>query len=277
METISNLIRTISSHNRLQILSDLHLEVGNQYSSYTFPVAAPFLLLGGDIGRLVEYGAYREFLEAQAHRFEKIFLVLGNQEFYGLDYESGLQKGLRLSKEPSLVDKLVLLNRSRWDDSHSNLSILGCTLWSAIPVTAVGVVETKVKDFKKINKWTAQRHDSVHAEELAWLREQVALASASKRRILIATHHAPCIKRSSRPEHLSNPWTPAFGTDLLSSEKWKGVKTWVFRHTHYSTDFTQNGIRVVANQRGYVLPSMPSSTGGKHTIDKFDAAKTVPL
>ena len=48
-------LMTPAASPRVQILSDLHLEVGQQYSSYTFPATAPFLLLGGDIGRLIDY------------------------------------------------------------------------------------------------------------------------------------------------------------------------------------------------------------------------------
>ncbi|RYP71631.1 hypothetical protein DL770_008088 [Monosporascus sp. CRB-9-2] len=88
---------------RVQILSDLHLEVGQQYLSYIFPVSAPFLLLGGDVGRLTDYDGYLKFLEAQVSRYEKVFLVLGNHEFYGLDYESGLDTARRLSEDPSLA------------------------------------------------------------------------------------------------------------------------------------------------------------------------------
>ncbi|PTB60112.1 hypothetical protein M431DRAFT_536827, partial [Trichoderma harzianum CBS 226.95] len=137
---------------RIQILSDLHLEVGQQYTSYTFPVTAPFLLLAGDIGRLIDYDNYVAFLEIQACRYKKVFLVLGNHEFYELDYDSGLDMAQRLSEEPFLKDSIILLNKSRWDDPDSNLTILGCTLWSAIPEDAATMIETKINDFKKNNR-----------------------------------------------------------------------------------------------------------------------------
>lgn len=55
------------------------------------------------------------------------------------------------------------------------------------------------------------------------------------------------------PQAHNIPGSVAFGTDLLS-EKWKRVKVWVFGRTHYSTEFRENGMRVMSNQRGYVLP-----------------------
>ncbi|KAI0006258.1 putative calcineurin-like phosphoesterase [Xylariaceae sp. FL0662B] len=289
MEAFSRAIRKWfhpPSGPRVQVLSDLHLEVGQQYSSYTFPVSAPFQLLGGDIGRLLDYDGYLKFLEAQVPRYKNIFLVLGNHEFYGLDYESGLDEARRLSEEPCLADKLVLLNRARWDDPDSSLAILGCTLWSAIPEDAYSAVESKVNDFKKINGWTARKHNEIYVEEAAWLRSQVARVAAvqdghAKRRLLVVTHHAPCIEGTSRPEHTSNPWTPAIATDLLDQGEWDGVRTWVFGHTHYSTSLIRNGIRLVANQRGYVLPigalRREESKKMKKTAHDFDAAMAITV
>ncbi|KAK4150205.1 Metallo-dependent phosphatase-like protein [Chaetomidium leptoderma] len=263
-----------------KVLSDLHLEVGQQYSTFSFPASAPFLLLGGDIGRLIDYAAYRGFLESQIARYRKVFLVLGNHEFYGLDYQSRLDAARRLSEEPSLASELILLHRARWDDPDSDLTILGCTLWSDIPEESYGIVQAKVNDFKKIDQWTAQRHTAIHKEEVTWLREQVAQIEAgpAKRRILIATHHAPCVEGSARPEQVSNPWTPAFATDLVDKEGWVGVKTWVFGHTHYSAQLFRNGIRLLSNQRGYVLPGSAAlkedSTKRKQGRD-FDAALAI--
>ncbi|KAF6827888.1 Ser/Thr protein phosphatase [Colletotrichum plurivorum] len=89
------------------------LEIGLQYASYKFPASAPLLLLGGDIGRLVDYDAYRTFLEAQTRRYERVLLVLGNHEFYAMDYNSGISAARQLAGEPSLAGRLTLLHETR--------------------------------------------------------------------------------------------------------------------------------------------------------------------
>jgi predicted phosphodiesterase len=276
---LSKVRQRLDPRPRVQILSDLHLEVGQQYSAFDFPATASFLLLAGDIGRLIDHDAYRGFLESQVARYQKVFLVLGNHEFYGLDYQSGLDAARRLAEEPSLADGVVLLHRARWDDPDSDLTVLGCTLWSAIQEDAYGIVEAKVKDYQRIDHWTARQHSTIHAEEVAWLRDQVIQiqAAAGTRRLLIATHHAPCIEGTSRPEHASNPWTSAFATDLVDQGGWEGVKTWVFGHTHYSAQFVRGGIRVVSNQRGYILPgaNMGRKAGKTDEGHEFDAALVV--
>ena len=125
----SRLHQRINTRCQVQLLSDLHLEVGSQYSTFTFPASAPFLILAGDIDRMVDYEGYRSFLESQVSRYKKVFLVLGNHEFYGLGYQSTIDEARRLSQEPSLSAGLVLLHRARWDDPDSDLTILGCTAW----------------------------------------------------------------------------------------------------------------------------------------------------
>ncbi|KYK54458.1 calcineurin-like phosphoesterase [Drechmeria coniospora] len=272
------------SRSRVQILSDLHLEIGQQYASCTFPASAPFLLLGGDIGRLIDYQGYLNFLEAQVSRYKRVFLVLGNHEFYGLGYSSGLDAARRLCQEPSVAESVVLLHRARWDDADSRLTILGRTLWSAIPECAYSAVESKVSDMKKIEGWSIPMHNQMHGEDLSWLREKLSQLSQmenSKRRLLVATHHAPCIDGTSRPEHTNNPWTPAFATRLLEQGGWDGVKVWNFGHTRYSADFMRDGIRVVSNQRGYVLPGSikPESEGKKSKKDAhgFDSGMAITL
>ncbi|KAK7755847.1 hypothetical protein SLS62_002133 [Diatrype stigma] len=289
---------------RIQILSDLHLDIGQQYSSYEFPVSAPFLLLGGDIGRLADYDPYRKFLEKLVGRYERVFLVLGNHEFYGLSYEAGIAQARRLSEEPSLADSLVLLHRTRWDDPGSGLTILGCTLWSDIPNTAEAIFESKINDFKKIDGWTVPKHSQVHAEEADWLRTEVARVAASepegddvsssssgsrtrRRHLLVATHYAPCLEGTSRPEQASNPWTPAFATGLVDQGGWDGVNTWVFGHTHHTTALVRNGIKLVSNQRGYIFPGSAArreeELGQQKTKQKkgsyntFDAAMTIAI
>jgi predicted phosphodiesterase len=246
---------------RVQVLSDLHLEVWQQYTSFanSFPATAPFLVLAGDVGRVIDHDDYLKFLQAQTSRYEKVFLVLGNHEFYDLDYNSTVTQAKSLVQEPSLGGKVVLLHRSRWDDPDSDLTILGCTLWSSIPEDIFDVVRAKVKDYQRINGWTPQHHNAAHAKDVTWLKEQVSQATAEKRRIMVVTHHAPCIKGTSHPKYENNPWTPAFATDLLGQGTWGAVRVWIFGHTHFSTEFVRNGTRVVSNQRGYSVTEASSA------------------
>lgn len=279
MRRLFEVIFTRYSRVRLQIVSDLHLEVGKQYASFSFPATAPYLLLAGDVGRLIDYEEYLAFLQSLSARYKKVFLVLGNHEFYGLAYETGLDQAQRLAREPALVGTVVLLHRAQWDDPDSSLTILGCTLWSDIPEHRRAIVQAKVKDFSKISAWTVDVHNQVHADEVAWLRCRVDQLLAQqndsgKRQLLVATHYAPSLEGTSHPDQADNPWVSAFATDLLTGQVWNGVEVWVFGHTHYSTDFLlQTGTRLVSNQRGYVLPGRILQTNARG----FNASMSITL
>ncbi|KAH8883278.1 putative calcineurin-like phosphoesterase [Thozetella sp. PMI_491] len=274
MKSLGKLVSKLRGHPEVQLLSDLHLEVGQQYSSFTIPRSAPFLLLAGDIGRLIDYDQYLSFLQQQVANYKVIFLVLGNHEFYETDYDSGLAKAQALVAEPSLRGKVVLLHKTRWDDPNSNFTILGCTLWSAIADSARDIVRAKVKDFKKITDWSVEKHNALHADEVAWLKRE--LQETRGRDVLIATHHAPSLQGTSSPQHVDNPWTSAFATDVLQQGTWEGVGVWAFGHTHFSADFMCRGVRIVSNQRGYILPGdAGQQQKGARKKGDFDPAMVV--
>lgn len=270
--------------SRIQLLSDLHLEVGDQYAAYAgFPQTAPYLLLAGDVGRLADRDAYAGFLAAQARRYERVFLVLGNHEFWGMRHADGLDAARGLCAEPRLNGRVELLHRRRWDfddggGGGEGVSILGCTLWSRIPEESFAVVRSKVKDFARIEGWTPEEHVRQHEEDRAWLKSELEKMNGERerRRVLVATHHAPCVRGTSRPQHAENPWTAAFASEVLDGGgKWGRVRTWVFGHTHYCTDFRRYGVRVVANQRGYVLPGREEA--GRKEEGEFDPGFTISV
>lgn len=261
-----------------QIVSDLHLEINRQYASYKIPACAKHLVLAGDIGRLADYDAYCNFLQKQTDQFELVFLVLGNHEFYNGSYAAGLESAARLEREPSLRGRLVLLHRRRYDIPGSLVTVLGCTLWSKVPSESRGIVQLKIKDFQRIDGWTVDDHNAAHDIELAWLLRGMQSIqsenrrSAQQRSVLVATHHAPLLRGTSSPQHALNAWRFAFGTDVLPQFS-DGVKAWVFGHTHYTANFKEGPVRVVSNQRGYVLPW----NDAKKTDDGFSVRKAIRI
>lgn len=254
LQTIRSLFKRPFSSS-FQVLSDIHLEINQQYS-FDIPVCSKYLILAGDIGRLEDYNNYRDFLQNQTTKFEIVFLVLGNDEFYETTFNSGLEKAKQLEKEPCMNNRLVILHQRRYDIPDSGVTIRGCTLWSQIPQESADIVHSKISDFQKIKEWSVEQHNKAHESDLTWLRGEIQTlreTSQEKRSILVVTHHAPSLQHTSSPQHAKNSWSCAFGTDLLA-QSWDGVRVWVFGHTHYTTEFKEKGIRVVSNQRGYVLP-----------------------
>lgn len=268
-----------------QLLSDLHLELDQQYSHFDFPCSAPYLILAGDIGRLsADYEAYLAFLSTKCcNRFDRVFLILGNHEFFGSSHTEVIDTALKkLEQEPLLNGRLSLLYRRRFDVSD-DVTILGCTLFSHIPDgEARAAVQSRVKDFQHIIDWTVEKHNAEHEADVHWLSSQIAQirreeeergTKAQPRRILVVTHHAPCVQGTSHPRHAENPWNSAFATDLLPLEAGgedaaplSDVQCWVFGHTHFTTNFDRAGIRIVSNQRGYVPGSKTHKGEATHGV-----------
>ena len=253
--------RTLPTKADFQIMSDLHLEVSNQYSSFHIPKAAPYLILAGDIGRLIDYESYLDFLRSQCCQFTRVFLVLGNHEFYGLSREEGLQRAELLEQEPDLSGKLVVMNQTRVTlDALPGITLLGCTLHSWIPPEAREIVEAKVNDFRRIKNWTVDRHVMEYTSDVNWLHKQINLIrneeTTSRHRIVVITHHAPSVQGSSRPSDIGSPLRSAFATDLLGNSSvplLSDVQWWIFGHTHYCTEFSKGNVKLISNQRGYVI------------------------
>jgi hypothetical protein len=201
----------------LQILSDLHLEINQQYSSFEVPICSKYHILAGDIGRLQDYENYLAFLQKQTANFEIVFLVLGNHEFYNESFESGLSKAEKLTREPSF-NGLVLRHQQRYDIKNSDITILGCTLWSQIPDQSRDIINYKIQDFRQIKDWTIDKHNAAHESDLAWLRKEVqtihqeSQKKTKTRSIVVVTHHAPSLQRTSSPQHTQHAWSVACGT-----------------------------------------------------------------
>ena len=252
----------VRSGTSFQIMSDLHLEVGQQYADFDIPAVAPYLILAGDVGRLKDHQPYLEFLRQQCRQFTKVFLVLGNHDFFGTSHTEGVRLARSLEKEPGCEGKLNVLIRDRVDlDPSLGITILGCTLQSKIPEDAKSVVQLKVNDFKHIEGWTVNSHNSEHQQDVEWLRREIHNIRNEKdlpnRNILVITHHAPTIKGTSKPSDLTNPWSCAFSTDLLGDKALADTQLWIFGHTHFTSDFKQGQVRLVSNQRGYMINGLP--------------------
>ena len=261
-----------SHPTKLQIMSDLHLEVGQQYAKFHIEPRAPYLVLAGDIGRLNDYALYLDFVSLQCDQFLQVFLVLGNHEFFGITRQEGLRLAVELQASPRTKGRLNILNRTRCDleTSRGTVTILGCTLQSNIPPEAEDIVNLKVADFRKIVDWGIADHVAEHKLDIQWLEGEIddIVRQGAKRpnSIVVITHHAPSTKGTSSPQDEGNPWSSAFGTDLLGSGNTSSlnrVNYWISGHTHYSTELRKGTVKLTSNQRGYVLPGKDSH----HVID----------
>jgi hypothetical protein len=122
---------------KIQIASDLHLEFSSTLIRMPNPVpniTAPVLCLLGDIG-IPSKSSYKDFLLEKSNVYEVIFVIAGNHEFYGGEYEEKKELMKQIcSSIPNVVflDKTSYLYQSTTDPNDA-VRVLGCTLWSHVP------------------------------------------------------------------------------------------------------------------------------------------------
>jgi len=262
MKRLSGLFGTTKT--AFQILSDLYLDHESQYLTFHIPVSAPYLILAGNIGRLADYDLYLSFLIRRCNLYEKVYLVLGSLEFQGVSHWEGMQLVHQLEKEAATRGRLQILYRKKVDVPGTNVTLLGCTLWSHIPDVAVASVLQKAPEFDSeigIRRWDVGSHNEEHFKDISWLRTELnshknlagstASPSSSVQRILVSSF-TPDLRNTLPPWQVHSPWCHAYGTDLLNNTDWVGIKYWIHGTTGRTGKVKRYGVKVVSNQRGCV-------------------------
>jgi predicted phosphodiesterase len=260
----------------IQILSDLHLEAPKAYDVFQIVPKAPYLALLGDMGNIASHrDDCLAFLTLQLNQFRAVLFVPGNHEAYHsnwprtLDILRAFEQDVR--KDRSLGE-FVLLDRAAFRLPGTNVTILGCSLFSSIPPESQMAVSFGLNDFFQTSDWDVGMHNEAHKRDLAWLNAQVADLEQSDVNIMIFSHWSPSLDvRAVEPRHAGSPITSAFSTELSDEACFKSgnVKVWAFGHTHYNCDFTverEGGagrLRLLANQRGYYFAQAEGYDGEK--------------
>ncbi|KAF1923056.1 ser/Thr protein phosphatase superfamily [Didymella exigua CBS 183.55] len=281
-----------------QVLSDLHLDHESQYLTFHIPVSAPFLILAGNIGRLIDYESYLSFLIRRCNLHEKVFLVLGSLEFHGLAWMDGLQLAHKMEREPATKGRLEVLYETRSEVPGTNVVLLGATLWSRIPDQDVAAVLKKMPEFNEESgiqgEWSIENHNAEYKRDLRWLKQEVGKATkpavgpdgkpmsgfqagSEAKQVVVVTSFAPDLRESLDPWQVDTPWSSAYGTDLLNGTEWSGVKTWICGTTGRTCEFKKNGITVVCNQRGregdHVTGLLKDGMTEKQKLGLFDVMR----
>jgi DNA repair exonuclease SbcCD nuclease subunit len=243
---------------RLQLVSDLHLELVKNPFEVSFESiltpSAEILLLPGDIGNPF-YDIFQDFMKWCSEKFERVFYVPGNHEYYnGKPMPKVLKQIFDVTF--SLDNVHVLHNDSlSLDIGEDKLAFIGTTLWSYIPDDKIKLVEFVINDFYRIHEFTAERYNQLHSESVKYLREE--LQKYRGRKCIVITHHLPsyqCIHE----KYGSCDYNCAFASSLEELMKHENLKLWAFGHSHASMSLTINGTHCISNPLGYSAFENPS-------------------
>jgi len=263
---------------KIQLLSDLHLEVHPHFVPEPVP-DADLLVLAGDIG------SYQDESQVTGEHFglerfsplpqwggwpTPVVFVPGNHEYDMQDFDTADERLRRT------CDRLGLLWLERETLVMDGVRLVGCTLWSDFDALAdheqctdlTRRLRLRQKAFRAANfylaktgttragaAWLAEPMRDQALECQAWL--QHALAQPFDGPTVAVTHFAPSL-RSADPRYGLVPGTAGFCNAL--DHLLPHATLWLHGHLHAPSDYTVRGqqtdgstwqCRVVANPLGY--------------------------
>jgi hypothetical protein len=251
---------------KIQLLSDLHLEVHPHYRPQPAP-GADLLVLAGDIGSY-QPGSRLGDDDFGLERFSPlrgwpvpVLFVPGNHEYDSLDFDQAHER-LRTT-----CKRLGLTWLEREALTLGAVRLIGTTLWADFDglvtkedqASEVAVLKRREKAFRAANfylqkagatrygqPWLAEgwREQALVCQQ--WLRQ--ALAQPFEGTTVVVTHFAPSL-RSADPRYGMTPGTAGFCNSLDSLLP--HARIWMHGHLHCQQDYMAQGCRVVANTLGY--------------------------
>lgn len=238
---------------RLHLLSDLHLD----YFSMPRPESnADVVVLAGDIAR-------PDLAIEWALGFSQpVLYVPGNHEFYG----SSFNETLAHLKQLTQGTHIQLLNNDSFE--MSGVRFLGSTLWTdfnaagkELKTKAMAESQLAMRDFSRITMpdgslFTPQAAAEQFAHNKNWLIDQLNRPYSGP--TVVITHHAPSFK-SIHPHFAGSLLNVNFVSDLEALMDSNKLTLWLHGHMHDSSDYQVNGVRVVANPRGYAKDEQPEN------------------
>ncbi|GGH65872.1 hypothetical protein GCM10010975_34110 [Comamonas phosphati] len=291
---------------KIQLLSDLHLEVHPQFVAEPAP-GADVLVLAGDIG------AYQSRHQVDGENFGlerfsplsqyagwpvPVLFVPGNHEYDMQDFDTARERLQRI------CERLGLIWLDRETAVLDGVRFIGTTLWSDFDAMAMheGVTDTtrlhllREKAFRAANFYLSKTGGTRHGEPFLaepmreeclrcqdWLR--AALARPFDGPTVAITHFAPSL-RSADPRYGLAPGTAGFCNVM---DDWlPHADLWLHGHLHCPSDYLAQGLRpdgsawqcrVVANPLGYARKGEQEGFRPASTIDlrqSKDPARRTP-
>ena len=231
-----------------QLYSDLHLEFYKEYPR--IPCLKKYLILAGDIGK-INTTCFHAFLDYCNSKWEKVFYVLGNHEFYHFDktieeleqdYETLFHR----------YENIELLHRKK--SNIEDWTLLGCTLWSfydnELPDDCINCLSS-MKKRDNITGETISLHKTdynyLHTNDKKWLLQNYN----PNEKTIIITHYPLQYEGTSHPIHINKKKEEKLLFANHINLDPKNTLVCISGHTHFSYDFMNNNIRYISNQFGY--------------------------
>jgi predicted phosphodiesterase len=263
---------------KIQYISDIHLEfykphkVAKRILKNINPNEdVKICILSGDIGYPFQ-PVYEEFLIFMNSKFEHVFLITGNHEYY----QFGKNKGKTMKEINDKIQEIIevnklnnvhFLNNSTYDliyedngidnggnghDGNNNKTyrFIGTTLWSKLFLPQY-MINDKINiaehDFESCNKW--------HQDNVTFLKTEIDKCNLDDNKIIpiVITHHLPSyslIDEKYKDTYRSY-YNQSYASNCDDLMKNSNIKCWFYGHTHTGSVQTINDVICAANPIGY--------------------------
>lgn len=226
---------------RIQLSSDLHLEYFVDHGRRlveSIPVAAPILILAGDIFEVTTTEQAVKVLGWFCAKWRLVFYLPGNHEYYRgalADVDS------RLKAAKACLKNLTVLRTGLVAEVEGH-RIIGDTMWFPFKLDNA-LFAKNMEDFKLIKRLDPQAYDR-NAKFKAFIDKELKAGD------IVVTHHLPSWK-SVKPQFFRSPLNRFFVSDEREIIEIRKPAIWLHGHSHISSNYKIGTTRVLSNPRGY--------------------------
>lgn len=243
---------------KIDLCSDLHLEFSEISPRGLFfkqDQKSDILLIAGDICESKHLWNYREFFELVSERWKQVFIINGNHEFYGGNYNKVISEVRAFTKSLERIEFL----HNECVELDENYLLIGSTLWTDF---CRGKPLAMIEAQNSMNDYRYIRTESTNYGKITpkfILEEHLKAKSAIQKHIdehpnhniILMVHHGVSFL-SRNTNYSSSILDCAYHSDLsefiLDNPR---IKLIVHGHTHQPLDYMIGDCRIVCNPRGY--------------------------
>lgn len=229
---------------KIQLCSDLHLDINKYSFDDVITPSADILILAGDIAEQND-DVYERFISHCNDRFKTVLVISGNHEYYNSNIKETDECIEFLTKQYKNVH---YLNNKTYVDSENNLYI-GTTLWSNIPQEHGSFIKKSINDYHHIEDFTTLKSSTLFWDNVFFI-EKTLSQSDKYNKIVMISHHSPLLRETSHIQFRDLKTIYAFGNNL--NHLMKRCDYWFYGHTHYNTNIKYDRCNIISNQLGYV-------------------------
>lgn len=236
---------------KIHYLSDIHLEF---YDLTKIPrllkqiiPQSNICVLAGDIGYPFQK-SYEAFLRGIHLKFEHIFLIHGNHEYYQLKDNKGKTNQEIVDKTRKILEEHQLNNIHFLRNSHYDIDdyrFVGSILWSKIEDPRY-----LSNDYEMIYQNSIDEMNCTHENDRKYIQNTLIQAKTDQKKVIMITHHLPSFELNHPKYARHYKYHQCFSShsdDLICDP----VKLWIFGHTHMQIKHKINDIICTANPIGY--------------------------